>query len=136
MTKREIFLKVKNHLLTQMVKSMEPDSQSCAYRGQNGTKCAIGCLIPDEHYDPIIERASMTTIGTTDTKWISKISRVSSVAAGPERLADILNDLEIPVAAHALLGELQTLHDQNEPENWAALLDQLEKRYFFTSEMT
>ena len=24
----------------------------CAYRGDNGLKCAIGCLIPDEKYDP------------------------------------------------------------------------------------
>lgn len=28
---------------------------ACAYRGQNGSKCAVGCLIPDELYSPDME---------------------------------------------------------------------------------
>lgn len=31
----------------------------CAYRGKNGTKCAVGLLIPDEEYDKSIESNSI-----------------------------------------------------------------------------
>jgi hypothetical protein len=32
---------------------------TCMYRGPGNTKCAIGCLIPDELYDPILEGRSI-----------------------------------------------------------------------------
>jgi len=35
--------------------SVKPDSNSCLYRGPNGTKCAAGHVIPDEKYDPCFE---------------------------------------------------------------------------------
>lgn len=50
MTNEEIFEKVRTHLLTQNAKSMIDGI--CLYRGPNGLKCAVGCLIEDEHFDP------------------------------------------------------------------------------------
>ena len=50
MTNEEIFEKVKTHLLTQNAKSMIDGT--CLYYGPNGLKCAVGCLIEDEHFDP------------------------------------------------------------------------------------
>jgi hypothetical protein len=53
MTLQETFDKVCVHLLTQLQKSVFLDSNgsmACAYRGPNGLKCAVGCLIPDELY--------------------------------------------------------------------------------------
>ena len=45
---QEIFDTVSVHLLTQNEKSQESDFyRSCLYRGPNGTKCAVGCLIKD-----------------------------------------------------------------------------------------
>ncbi len=56
LTLREIFEKVKAHLLTQNSRSMMPgDDMMCAYRGVNGMMCAVGCLIPDEKYTRGIE---------------------------------------------------------------------------------
>jgi hypothetical protein len=61
MTNQEIFDKVVSHLLTQNARSMrqiQPGKMThevCAYRGQDGTSCAIGCLIPDEIYTPNME---------------------------------------------------------------------------------
>jgi predicted house-cleaning noncanonical NTP pyrophosphatase (MazG superfamily) len=48
---------VKEHLLKQGCKSLQivDDDTRCLYRGPNGTKCAAGCLIPDEDYDPKME---------------------------------------------------------------------------------
>ena len=34
----------------------------CVYRNSDGNKCAVGCLIPDEHYSPLIECATMTRL--------------------------------------------------------------------------
>lgn len=48
MTNQEIFDKVVNHLLTQNEKAMT--KFRCQYRTEDGLKCAIGCLIPDEKY--------------------------------------------------------------------------------------
>ena len=54
MTDQEIFDHVASHLFTQGERAMS--GIGCAYRGQNGTKCAVGCLIPDENYHPRMEK--------------------------------------------------------------------------------
>lgn len=56
-TKQQIFTKVKAHLLQQGKQSMRQTKpvQICAYRGDEGLKCAIGCLIPDNEYSSCIE---------------------------------------------------------------------------------
>lgn len=55
MNNQEAFDKVVAHLKTQKKRSTESLSlkagDKCLYRGPNGLKCAIGCLIPDELYD-------------------------------------------------------------------------------------
>lgn len=63
MNNQEAFDKVVAHLVEQKVPSSvtfhmtgpseidQPKAQ-CLYRGPNGLKCAIGCLIPDEMYFP------------------------------------------------------------------------------------
>ena len=54
-TAQEVFDFVAHHLLTQNERSVSPLGAECAYRGQNGLKCAAGCLIPDEIYDEDLE---------------------------------------------------------------------------------
>lgn len=50
MTKKEIFEKVRDHLLKQNALSKDEFDGRCLYRSENGLKCAIGCLISDEDY--------------------------------------------------------------------------------------
>lgn len=52
-TNQEIFNKVAFHLLSQNKKSRT--KIECLYRGPDGLKCAIGCLIPDEDYSSKFE---------------------------------------------------------------------------------
>lgn len=59
MTKQELFDKVATHLLKQRRVSRLTNSGSCAYRGVEGTSCAIGCLIPDELYEKNMEGSSI-----------------------------------------------------------------------------
>ena len=67
MTKQEIFDRVSRHLLTQQCKSRTPEwdfklgRYRCLYRGPNGTSCAVGCLIPDDQYDPTIEHQGVAS---------------------------------------------------------------------------
>ena len=44
--------KIAQHLAKQRARSIKTFNGmlSCAYRGKNGTMCAVGCLIPDEMY--------------------------------------------------------------------------------------
>ena len=38
------------------------DAGKCVYRGQDGQRCAAGCLIPDEAYDPSFEYKTFFSI--------------------------------------------------------------------------
>lgn len=56
MEKQEIFDTVATHLLKQGRRAVNPDiPEMCHYRGAGGTKCAVGVLIPDEAYEPMME---------------------------------------------------------------------------------
>lgn len=62
MTAQEIFDKVINHLLQQGAPALNyhyDDDPKCRYRADSGFKCAIGCLIPDDQYDPLMEGVSV-----------------------------------------------------------------------------
>jgi hypothetical protein len=50
--------KILTHLWDQGRVSHDPLGMGCAYRGEDGTKCAIGILIPDDIYSPDMEGKS------------------------------------------------------------------------------
>lgn len=136
MTEREVFDKIKTHLLTQMSKSMLDNGERCAYRGYNGRMCAIGCLIPDEDYKPIMEMATMNSVKTMNGMWVSAAGawcKDTQGSTSASLLADALNKQEIPISLHPVLRQLQTVHDQHEPEEWPFLLDDLERDRFGVS---
>lgn len=51
---QEVFDYIVAFLLKQGARSVGGDG-ACRYRGDDGTMCAIGCLLPDETYDPWME---------------------------------------------------------------------------------
>ena len=76
------------HLRKQGVRSHD-GRDKCLYRGPNGTKCAVGCLLPD---DLITEAAN------SDCVW--------TLIVGDRRVADHLGRGNC-----TLLGALQRVHD-------------------------
>lgn len=56
---QEIFETIVKHLFSQGERSTvllpNRSEYSCAYRGANGHKCAVGIVIPDDLYDPEME---------------------------------------------------------------------------------
>ena len=95
MTLQEIFDKVNFHLRSQNAKSLD-EFGKCAYRGQDGRSCAVGCLIPDELYKPSMEYMVSDQI---------------------DGLSSIVGTQDYPEKLYLLRG-LQLIHDIYPPEQW------------------
>lgn len=107
MTNQEIFDTVLNHMRKQKVPAIGC-GDICVYKTENGLKCAVGCLIPDELYDPKMDESSETHNNNTevsDNKLVQKV------------LKKHLNiDFEDSMD---LLVSLQIIHDQIDVE-WSS----------------
>lgn len=104
MTHQQAFNRIARHLMKQGEHSKEiGDYGSCLYRGPNGTKCAIGALIPDSQYDENFEGEDLVVI---------------------RMKARALKGLRI-----AFLSEMQGVHDNNDPDKWAEELLKFAKQH-------
>lgn len=98
-TKQETFNIVKNHLLKQ--------NQPCVdniFNGKyrhNGLKCAAGCLIPDDKYDPSMEGVTVYGVFFKDPDFFGHDKR--------------------------LVGYLQDIHDMYPVKDWEKELRRLAK---------
>ena len=110
---QETFDIVVAHLRRQGSKAQSRDPTSglitCLYRAPDGKRCAAGCLIPDERYEPALE---LSAVGGT-----SEANKYSSndVTLLIEQLG---HDIE-------LVGALQSVHDNSEASDWESKLEQL-----------
>jgi hypothetical protein len=104
-TKREVFDIVKNHLLTQNKRSVDEYGR-CMYRAPDGSKCAIGCLIPDERYKPELEKLAAYS---------------NEVLAS---LEGVLSDEESGWGM--FLNSLQSVHDNYHVHDWSRQLAKIE----------
>lgn len=95
-TNSEIIDYVAGKLKEQGCKSLSEEGR-CAYRGENGTKCAVGFLIPEESY-----RLKFDTL--ENNGWRKLISYGFVKSNGEEK--------------DELIRELQIIHDGSLPENW------------------
>lgn len=111
-TDYDIFNYVKEHLLKQNEKSVDPWSLSCHYRSQKEDgkvlMCAVGCLIDDRFYIEEFENSSPNDL------------RVR------QAVESSINNWAYNVS---LLSELQNIHDEYEPDQWSLKLEYLES-YF------
>lgn len=96
-TAQEVFDQVKNHLLTQNRKSYGGFG-SCVYRGENGTKCAAGCLISDEEYRKEFENQTWYTL---------------------------CMEGRVPIQHQSLISDLQDIHDHFITREWPSELKKL-----------
>ena len=119
MNKQEVFDKVAKHLLTQKIKCVDSTGR-CVYRGINGLKCAIGCLIPDDVYEPSME-------GFVIHHWFGNTSLSGD---GPNRKTSI--DWMKPAAMNDLLQSLQLIHDGYTPNEWQKQLKNVAKKHELT----
>lgn len=94
-TEQEVFDIVAAHMLKQNKRSISHIQSKgfvgCAYRGDNGLKCAAGCLIPDEIYNRNFESIAWRLL--------------------------VVNH-RFPHDHARLITDLQYIHDNYEPKNW------------------
>ena len=116
MNRQEIYTTVRNHLLTQNAKSVgldAPDDEfsvsNCLYRGDNGLKCAVGCLIKDEFC------VDIEGFVVTNGRVIEALAK-SGVADLTDRTLE-------------MLGELQYVHDHLPVGEWKVRLNEIATRY-------
>lgn len=100
LTEQEVFTQVVTHLLTQGKPAFDSTGQ-CAYRGTEGSMCAVGCIITDEEYNPGMEGQNVYDL--------------LGDGLFPERLREHV----------VLLGKLQNIHDNCGYYSWPRLLEQL-----------
>lgn len=93
-TEQEVFNQVARHLVEQSEKSADL-LDSCAYRGSDGLKCAAGCLIDDDEYDPYWEGES----------WVLLASKK-----------------KLPQVHAQLIADLQKIHDLEDSDDWRSVL--------------
>ncbi len=110
MTNQETFDRVAAHLLNQGERSYV--GEACAYRGKNGLKCAVGCLIPDDRYTANIEGVPVC---------IMLAKELETLLGFPVSITQV-----------NLLQKLQEIHDQDAPARWPRRLVRLAERYALT----
>lgn len=108
----DIFLTVAKHLLTQNAKAYSVEQEMFMYRGPGNTKCAVGCLIPDDKYQEELE----------------------DVSVHEQTVLSTLGYLDIDQDKYGLLQSLQTIHDYDEVDEWEKELYYLGEDYGFSEE--
>lgn len=98
-SKQETFDKVVDHLRVQGAPAWN-EVEGCAYQSIEGLKCAVGCLIPEDKYDPAFEGKGIYE----DPVYGSGFSRVSKPSAVGRLMEELGHDL-------SLLDALQVIHD-------------------------
>lgn len=127
MNKQEVFDTVVNHLRQQKSCSTTKFSDVpgfavsvtltegetiCAYRGENNTKCAAGCLIPDEVYGKWMEGMNISAIVNAKHPRMF-ITPAQEVLVN--KTAESLNHLKPHLI---LIADLQRTHDDIPVEDW------------------
>ena len=108
MNLQQLFDKTASHLLKQGTQSVLEDSDTCAYRGQDGLMCAVGCLINEDAYNWSLEGTAID-----DSPNVQRALRHSGI------------EFDTDGQVMLLLTRLQTIHDTKEESDWASLIGAL-----------
>ena len=121
MNAQEVFDTVATHLLKQNMRAIDMEG-SCVYRSHDGLKCAVGCLIPDDIYEPGFESLGEIVVVIENCK---------------ELLADKASDwVTENLAPHfELLDDLQRVHDSDRPEAWPMALNRVARCHGLSNEV-
>lgn len=121
----ENFDRIDNHLLAQNEQSQL--GGCCTYRGKEGKKCAIGCLIPDHMYNVHMESKSIKAlmIGTPSLipLFTPYLDAVPSEIMGAMEGCDSIGMYHTGPCHWAEL--FQRVHDVQSPDQWPSILGKL-----------
>lgn len=113
MTDRELFERVRDHLLAQRERAISPDGLHCRYRVErpDGTvlRCAVGCLIPPERYGQEMEGTAISE------GYVHPVLCQAGILPG-------VSDGRADRRRIDMLFRLQRIHDMRDPREWETLL--------------
>jgi len=95
-TEQQVFDQVAIHMIKQGKKSLTGVG-NCAYRGVDGLKCAAGCLIADDEYNPAFD--------IENNSWYK-----------------LVDNGYVPDYHSKLIIQLQRLHDNSPERHWESEL--------------
>lgn len=114
---QKVFDRVSIHLLTQRQMSLDGNGV-CVYRGQNGMKCAIGCLIPDSVFNKSYEGSQILTL------WLDH-----SNSKMVKYLQSLINKKDTVEDIKMFYDRLQEIHDLYTVANWKFHLQRFANDY-------
>lgn len=103
-TRQEMFTIAAAHLVKQNRRATcAGDNEiGCMYRAPDGAQCAIGCLIPDDKYNPDFEGNVICGTGELGSMWAGRILEAAGIAYSDRYFAQ----------------DLQAIHDREQPHEW------------------
>ncbi len=105
----EISERVRDHLTQQMDRSESERAAGCAYRGEEGRMCAVGCLIKDDFYTSDLEEKTVGDWGV-----------MNAVLCSLGQPKDVDHSLEANRNLRAMLDRWQQYHDNRKPTGRAS----------------
>lgn len=116
---QEIFDKIIVHLSEQKVPAR--NENDCVYRTLDGRRCAVGGLIPEDKYDPIIEGISVVDAEELVDDLVVDLLSFESNKEGAKKLFAILFESGVDINEGKkvlLLHRCQEVHDNYAPASW------------------
>ena len=112
---QRVFDAVARHLLEQRAKAVD-DLGQCRYRAPDGRRCAIGSLVLDAAYSPLMEGR-----GAGHQIVVSVLEASGYVVRGPAGVEE------------GFLRDLQHIHDNESVERWLSLLRDFAALYYLSA---
>jgi len=96
------------------------DGVDCVYRGRNGTRCSIGCLIPNRIYRKDLEGGGI---------W----AMYRGAKGGGMLALKVIDHLQVKCGSDvSFLSQLQDIHDRDAVVVWAERLRDFSSRHALT----
>lgn len=131
MIHQEIYDHVKSFLLKQNGRaarfSKEADKDVCSYRGDDGTACAIGCLLPDALAIGMEGKLIGNILRARDDGYRFANDPDGVIRERAVKICELFDGVD-----PQFLRQLQSLHDCNEPVLWEREFTELAKRWKLT----
>jgi len=125
-----VFDRVRKFAKDQGKKSLDDDhewdGEECRYRNKDGLKCFVGCLIPDDRYDPSTEGKDVCNRTVLDQ--IPEFDGIILPSDDPTYRSLMTENVR---RAIEFLGDLQAIHDGFEPDEWEDEFEEMAKQYGF-----
>lgn len=133
-TYQEVYSLVRNHLLTQADRAVgEDEGDTCRYRDYLGRTCAVGCLIPAEHYNPKMEEITIRQL--RQGRVAGGLDVFHKTKADALEAALIASGVPVDSDALELLQDLQRVHDGvDSVETWEDELDAVADKHNLSKE--